>query len=68
MRKKQYVEREVFGIILGPIMLFLVTFIFICAGLIQREFSRIYWTMALISSIAGIINFLITYKLTCGGR
>lgn len=68
LTEEEYVKREVLGIILGPIILFLCISIAVHYGIIKAEESHIYWTMAGISVIANLINFFITRMIALNRR
>jgi hypothetical protein len=64
MERKEYIMRELLGVILYPFSFFLISICFVIAGLISKENVNIFNTIALITLIAGVINLIITYHIT----
>lgn len=68
MNPKQYLAREMLGVILFPVFFFIVSVLFGIIGIIDREEAHIYWTIAGVNIIAGLLTLLYTYNLVIGRR
>lgn len=60
---KQYLTREMLGVMLYPVFFFIVSVLFGIVGIINREEAHIYWTIAGINIVAGLMTLLYTYSL-----
>jgi uncharacterized SAM-binding protein YcdF (DUF218 family) len=64
MEWKEYFTREGLGVIVYPVIFYLIATLFFIVGYIDRQDAKIYWTMSAIMVIAGLLNLFITSVLT----
>jgi len=61
MKKKDYYKIETIRIILYPILLLLVTALFVSQGWVKPEFSEIVWIIIIIQTLASLLAIGIVY-------
>lgn len=59
-------RRELISAIISPVVWIVVAAFFVTQGFVKPEQAGIYWNIALIGIIAGVINFFISYRIVFG--
>jgi len=66
MKKREYYKIETIRIILYPILLLLLTALFMSQGWVKPEYSEIVWVIIVIQTLASLLAIGLVYFLKEG--
>ena len=68
MTPRRYALREILGILVYPLIFFLLATLFYFLGLVSSEARQIFSWMVLLSIISGLVTYALTHSVVFGRR